>query len=452
MTKSIFKAYDIRGLVEEELNPDLAYKIGFGLAKKVFNGNSPIVISHDARSHSALLVDHLVQGLNDGGCKCALIGLASTPMNYWANVHLKAAGSIQVTASHNGPQYNGFKVSGSGASPIALANGLQEVREFIDKWNETPASKSIKNETYDLLADYLDFMAQFIALGSKPLKIVVDAGNGMAGHFLAGLQSKLPDNIELVPLFWELDGTFPNHPPDPMKEENLDALKKQIIESKADFGVAFDGDADRCVFIDENAQFISSDLMVALLAENVLNNSPRTKSPILYDLRSSAILKEVIERNGGKAVPSRVGHSFMKKGLKELDADFGGELSGHYYFKECFYTDSGLMAMLKVVNILSGKQAQSLGNLIKPFRKYFATNEISFKIEDKGKAIKLIEEKYAADALEVSHLDGLSIKHADWWFNLRESNTESLLRICLESNSAELKNQKFAEIQLLLNN
>ena len=451
--QSIFKAYDIRGIVGSELTIDLAYKIGFGLAVKVFAGKCPIVVSHDARTHSLDITESLIKGLNQGGCSTISIGLASTPMNYWANVHLKAEGSVQVTASHNGPKYNGFKVSGIMASPIGLDSGLKEVEDFIEThyFEQNAVNNSQQNTIKnDLLIDYLDFMKQFIDTSNRKLKIVIDAGNGMAGHFLPAFKELLGDKAEIIPLFWELDGNFPNHPPDPMKEENLVILKEKIKKDGADFGVAFDGDADRCVFVDENGSFISSDLIVALLAKDFLQQYP--KQTILYDLRSSAVVKEVIEENGGIPLAGRVGHSFMKKAMKDNHSVFGGELSGHYYFKDCFYTDSGLMALIKVINILSSDNNSKLSNIIKPFKKYFSTNEISFKVNNTSQIVKLIENTYSVDALETHYLDGLSIKYKDWWFNLRQSNTEPLLRLTLESVSEQICKQKLIEITNLIKN
>lgn len=447
---NIIKAYDIRGIVGQNLTEDIAYKIGIGLAQEIFEKNNPIIISHDARIHSIALTQALIRGLNENGCSTYNIGLASTPMNYWANVYLKAAGSIQVTASHNGPEYNGFKISRKNALPVGYDNGLKELEIYIKEPNlqKIPSEGNNQNKE-SLLGEYLEFMKQFINLGKKRLKIVIDAGNGMAGHFLPSLQNLLSDSIDIIPLYWELDGTFPNHEPDPMKEENLSILKEKVKEYGADCGVAFDGDADRCVFIDEKGQFISSDLIVAFLAQDFLKNSSKQET-IIYDLRSSAIVKEVIEENGGIAIASRVGHSFMKAKLRETNAIFGGELSGHYYFADCFFTDSGFMALIKVINLLSNTN-QLLSELILPLRKYHSTNEVNFKVQNAKEILTFIQAKYKSECLEISHLDGLLIKFTDWWILLRESNTEPLLRLTLESHSAQICKEKFEEVSAIIN-
>ncbi|HEX8237973.1 MAG TPA: phosphomannomutase/phosphoglucomutase, partial [Abditibacteriaceae bacterium] len=376
----IFKAYDIRGVVNESgtvgagLSIERAYLIGRGLAATVFKGqgapNSPIVVSRDMRTHSPQMAAELIRGLSEGGCDVLDMGLAATPMNYWANVHYKSGGSVTVTASHNGPEYNGFKVSGAGATPLDFSTGLNRVEEFVlhaeaDPSTVSPASKiGTVTVTEDALEQYLDFMDGFVEPGntngrvanSQPgrrLKIGIDAGNGMGGFFLPAFFARHPE-FEAVPLYWELDGSFPNHEADPLKEENLRDVQALVKQHSCDFGVAYDGDADRCMFVENTGANISSDLVTAFIAEEMLAHTPG--GPILYDLRSSRIVPEWISEHGGVPVRGRVGHSFMKRLLKEKGARFGGELSGHYYFADCFNTDSGLMAMIQIINIWRKRQ------------------------------------------------------------------------------------------------
>jgi phosphomannomutase len=469
----IFKAYDIRGIVGTGFDEETARDIGKGLAYTVFKHQSPIVISKDARSHSEKLTNALIQGLNNAGCSTIEIGLASTPMNYWANIFFKAAGSVQVTASHNGPEYNGFKVSRENTLPVGYDDGLKEVLDFIkakrlnsstyySQFIKEASNKGNNKIVENSLHEYMNFMQGFISpietkfsntdsatednWPNKKLKLVVDCGNGMAGHFMP-LFEQLNPNLKIIPLYWELDGNFPNHPPDPTKEVNLQSLKNRVLEEKADFGVAFDGDADRCVFIDENGVFISGDLIIALFAEYF--SSKKVGEKILYDLRSSAIVSEFITEINGIPIPCRVGHSYMKKMLREEKAIFGGELSGHYYFADCFNTDSALRALIQLINILRNNN-KKLSELIQKFRKYFSSNEVNFKVFNSQKIMIEIEEKFSTECVEKNHLDGLSMRFQNWWFNLRQSNTEPLLRLTLESSTKEITETQFHNMSELI--
>ena len=453
----IFKAYDIRGVVGQGLDARRAYLIGRGLAQEVFAGESPIVVSRDMRVHSPEIAGELTRGLREGDRDVLDIGLAATPMNYWANNFYGAAGSVQVTASHNGAEYNGFKVSGQGAVPLDYATGLDKVEAFVlqseNENRELAPNGQIGNLEIvnDALPRYLEWMSGFLQIeySNAPLKIGIDAANGMGGFFLREFFAR-HDWLELVPLFFELDGTFPNHEADPLKEENLRDTQRLVLENKCDFGVAFDGDADRCVFVDENGDNISSDLITALIATSMLEQFPN--SAILYDLRSSRVVAETIAACGGKPIRGRVGHSFMKRLLRENDAPFGGELSGHYYFRDCFNTDSGLMALIQVINIWGKANAQSstgiaLSQLVSPLRKYAATGEINFRVADVADTLQRIETHYAKAGATTDHLDGLTVEFADWWFNLRSSNTEPLLRLNLEAATIEERDQHRAEVE-----
>lgn len=448
----IFKAYDIRGVVGDGLSVERAYLIGRGLAAEVFSGEArPIVVSRDMRTHSPEMASELIRGLNDGGCNVIDIGLAATPMNYWANVHYNSGGSVQVTASHNGPKYNGFKVSGAGAKPLDFSTGLDRVEAFVLRAESGATLEAAQTgnarQIETALAEYFDFMTPFAASGDQAVKVAIDAGNGMAGFFLPELARRLPW-LQLVPLYWELDGNFPNHEADPLKAENLHDVEKAVPQHGCDFGVAFDGDADRCMFVDERGVSISSDLITAFIAGAMLERFPG--SAILYDLRSSHVVPESIAERGGVPVRGRVGHSFMKRLLKEKNAPFGGELSGHYYFRECFNTDSGLMALLQVLNLWRRAGGQTLSQLIAPLRRYSATGEINFRVADAPSVLRRIEANYESQGAELDHLDGLTVQMPGWWFNLRSSNTEPLLRLNLEAANESDRDAKLQEVQALI--
>jgi phosphomannomutase len=447
-----FKAYDIRGIVGQELSEERARLIGLALAQELFrDGGGPVVISRDMRGHSPALSAALAQGLCEGGCPVLDIGLAATPMNYWANVHYRARGSVMVTASHNGPRYNGFKVSASNTTPIDYSTGLDRVEARVRAWEaegdpSATGEGGTISEQAGALEEYLAWMDGFLVREGRGLKVGVDAANGMAGLFLPGWFEKR-DWLQSAPLFWELDGSFPNHEADPLKAENLRDGQALVTREGCDFGACFDGDADRCMFIDEKGQAISSDLVTALIAAHVLESSPG--SPVLYDLRSSQIVPEWIEQSGGKPVRERVGHSFMKRRLRALKAPFGGELSGHYYFADCFDTDSGLMALVQIVNILQ-KSQQPLSQLIAPLRKYSATGEINFRVPDTQSVLAHITQVYSAQGAQLDELDGLTVTLGDWWFNLRSSNTEPLLRLNLEAANPARRDAYLKEVQQLI--
>jgi phosphomannomutase len=453
----IFKAYDIRGIVDKDLSPPRAYLIGRGLAQEVFQAEGPIVVSRDMRLHSPNLAAELIRGLAEGGCDVLDIGLAATPMNYWANVEYARRGSISVTASHNGPEYNGFKVSGAGATPLDYSSGLNRVESYVlnaEAGSVPPVSAPSGKVTQidNALPAYLDFMDQFVAPGERKVKIGIDAANGMGGHFLSNFVTRY-EWLEVVPLYWELDGSFPNHEADPLKAENLEDVEKLVVANGCDFGVAFDGDADRCMFVDETGASISSDLTTALIAGAVLADTPG--SPILYDLRSSHVVPEWIKEHGGVPVRGRVGHTFMKRLLKEQGARFGGELSGHYYFQDCFNTDSGLMAMIQMLNIWRARQAEGpepLSQIVAPLRRYQATGEVNFRVADVHLVLEIIQQLYAAQGGSLDHLDGLSVQMDNWWFNLRSSNTEPLLRLNLEAPTVAERDARFAEVKSLIEN
>ena len=451
----IFKAYDIRGIVDEAISPNRAYLIGRGLAARVFNSSGSIALTRDMRSHSPGLFDELSRGLRDGGCDVVEVGLAPTPMNYWAINAYNCSGGVQVTASHNGPTYNGFKVSGANATPLDYSTGLDQVERFVDEAENgeipVPAAKIGEQRFVDeALTGYLSWMNGFTKFGDRKLRIGIDCGNGMGGFFLPEFFAS-HSQFEIVPLFFELDGTFPNHEADPLKAENLVDIQRLVREHDLDFGVAFDGDADRCMFVDESGASISSDLITALIAGEILKKGA---GPILYDLRSSRAVPEWIGEHGGTPIRGRVGHSFMKRLLVEQGAKFGGELSGHYYFADCYNTDSGLMALIQILNLLT-QNDKPLSEHIAPLRRYHATGEINYRVSDVKDTLAKIETHFASQGARFDWLDGLTAQIGDiqsggWWFNLRSSNTEPLLRLNLEARSEGERDAHLGEVQAIL--
>ena len=433
----IFKAYDIRGIYPADINEDIAYAIG--RAYITFTGAKKVVIGRDMRPHSQQLFDGISRGITDQGADVVDLGLSSTPQSYFANGTLKADGSVMITASHNPGEWNGFKLCRANAVPISGATGIMDIQEIVEKraWQD-PAAKG-KISTCDITGEYADFLRSFAKLDRK-LKVVVDYANAMGLYEIAGIR----DLFEIIPMYDEMDGTFPNHEANPLKLDTLDAIRAKVKEVKADFGAAFDGDADRCGFIDDQGEIIPMDLFTALIAQDILTKGPAT---ILYDLRSSKAVKECIEANGGKAIQCRVGHAFIKNQMRENDAVFAGELSGHYYFKQNFTAESQGLAMIMLANLICAKN-QPLHELVAPLKKYFASGEINSKVADVAPILAEIKSKYADG--HMFELDGISSEYADWWFNVRASNTEPLLRLIVEADTKELMEAKRDELLAII--
>jgi len=428
----IFKAYDIRGIVPTQLNEEMARAIGLSFqhvldAEDRANGNT-VVVSRDMRAHSPGLERALIDGLTAGGLDVVEIGLAATPMNYFAISHLEAAGGVQVTASHNPAQYNGFKFSRHGARPVSGDHGIALMEEKVKSGDLPKASRPGTTSQANVSDDYKRHVLSFLKDG-KRLKVVVDAANGMGTIDRPILEAM---NIELIPLYFELDGTFPNHEPNPLREENLRDLMRAVREHGADLGVSFDGDADRAAFIDETGQSIGSDLMTGLIAGELLKREPG--KVVVYDLRSSRAVAEYIREHGGVPMRERVGHSFIKATLRKHEGIFGGELAGHYYFRDHSYADCPLLSVVEVLNLLrsSGK---TLSALVAPLRRYAKSPEINFEVEDKQGKMDELARRYA-DA-EIDYLDGITFSYPDWWANVRPSNTEPFLRLVLEAKTPE---------------
>lgn len=424
----IFKAYDVRGIVPDEFNPEIAYKIGNALAQ--FLGAKNIVAGHDMRLHSPELFAAVKRGVTDAGVDVIDIGLCSTPACYFADGEGGYGGALVVTASHNPPRYNGCKFCREQAIPLSYEDGIEKIEAICSRGGIIKAPVPGREMKKDITGEYIRHVLSF-RRRIGPLRVAVDAGNGMAGKYIPLLFEELP--CELIPLYLELDGSFPHHEANPLKEENLADLKRLVKAKKADLGVAFDGDADRVAFVDERGHTVPNDRVTALLSQEILSRWPG--ATVVYDLRSSLVVPEEIKKMGGKPLESRVGHSYIKKIMREHNAVFGGELSGHYYFRENFYADNALIALLKVLNLLSSR-GQSLSELIRPLNRYRATGETNFEVKDKDAKIAELARVFSDG--DVCFLDGVSVRYPDWWFNVRKSNTEPLLRLNLEAKDKRL--------------
>ena len=433
MLEKIIKAYDIRGLVKDEVTPDFSFSLGVAFAKFLEIEREPatIVVGEDMRPSSAPLADAFSDGATSQGMDVIRIGLASTDMLYFASGKLNLPG-VMFTASHNPAKYNGMKLCKSGARPIGQESGLIKIRQLIEEGVPISNRPVGHVKTQELLKDYVDYLlARFPknTFKKRKLKVVIDAGNGMAGFTAPAVMEKL--NVDLVPMYFELDGNFPNHEANPIEPENLKSLQKRVKKEKADIGLAFDGDADRCFLIDENGDLVNPSALTGLIAVRELKANPG--ATIIYNLISSKAVPEVIAENGGIALRSRVGHSYIKSLMAESGAVFGGEHSGHFYFGDFWRADSGMLAALYALAELMATP-KSLSNLLQPFNRYFSSGEINSKVKDASKSIKLIKEKYQSE-YQIDELDGLTVTADSWWFNLRPSNTEPLLRLNVEADT-----------------
>jgi phosphomannomutase len=436
----IFKAYDIRGIYPGEINEKIAYQVGYHFrnildADDMARGGS-VVVSYDMRPSSVPLATALAEGLRTAGLGVIRIGLATTPMNYFAIGHLKASAGIQVTASHNPAKYNGLKLSRHDAIPVSSETGIGEIERLVTTVPVPPANPTAPLVDREIWADYRAHVLSFVRLTEPRLKVAVDVANGMATIY-----SELLDalNIELVPLFFGLDGTFPNHEANPLKPENTRDLCAAVKREGCALGVAFDGDADRAIFVDDRGEVIGADLITALLAGPVLERFPG--SPIVYDVRSSWATSEAIRAAGGVPVRERVGHSFMKATMRRIDSPFGGELAGHFYWRANFTADSSMITMIEVLNLLR-REGKACSELLEPLQRYSGTGEVNFHVDDKEGMIRSLAERFRDG--KVDYVDGISVEFADWWFNVRPSNTEPLLRLVMEARTPEMLAQKKA--------
>jgi phosphomannomutase len=434
MSTSIFKAYDIRGLVDKELTPDFAFATGVAVARFLELEREPgtVVIGEDMRPSSPTLATAFAAGVTSQGLDVIRIGLASTDMLYFASGKLNLPGAM-FTASHNPAAYNGIKLCFSGARPIGKESGLVTIEKFVKEGTPMAMRNLGVEKSQEMLEEYVDHLLSLVDVSSiRPLKIVIDAGNGMGGYTAPAVFKRL--NAEVIEMYFELDGTFPNHEANPIEPSNLKDLQKAVKKHGADIGLAFDGDADRCFLVDEKGELVNPSSLTGLIASRELKRYPA--SNVIYNLISSRAVKEVIEENGGTAVRSRVGHSYIKKLMAETNAIFGGEHSGHFYFRDFWKADSGMLAALHAIAAL-GETKTSLSKLLTPFNRYHSSGEINSTVSDAKAAMDTIEGIYGKkDGVEVDHLDGLTINGDTWWFNLRASNTEPLLRLNVEASTA----------------
>ncbi|HCO99544.1 MAG TPA: phosphomannomutase/phosphoglucomutase [Candidatus Moranbacteria bacterium] len=439
MNKSIFKAYDIRGLYPQDLNGQDAYQIGRAIVQHT--NAKTIVIGADMRTSSPEIQAGLMRGITEQGANVINIGLVSTPMLYFASWKLNVDGGVMITASHNTAEWNGLKLCKKNAVPIGEGDGMEEIRDLALGGKFTP-SETIgtleNNET--LKNEYFEYISGFFKKGLGKKKIVIDFANSV-GALDKDIFEKFPDDVEPVYLFEELDGTFPNHEANPLKLETLEALQEKVLAEKADLGISYDGDADRVGFVDEKGEIVPMDYMIALLAEETLKKYPG--GTILMDLRSSNAVREVIEEAGGKVHRCRVGHSLIKGQMRRDDAIFAGELSGHYFFEENSKAEMTTLAVITLLNLLN-ETGKTMSELTENLKRYFHSGEINSDVEDKVGMMNKLKEIYKEGTLD--ELDGVRIDFADWWFNVRASNTEPKLRLNLEAKTKELMEQKRDEL------
>jgi phosphomannomutase len=443
----IFKAYDIRGLVDIEIDVDFAFATGVAFARFLQIEREPgtIVIGEDMRPSSPLLADAFSAGATSLGMDVIRIGLASTDMLYFASGKLGLPGAM-FTASHNPAEYNGIKLCLSDARPIGKESGLATIENFVREGSPIALRNVGVEKQRDMLQEYVDHLLTLVDIRNiRPLKIIVDAGNGMAGHTAPAIFARL--NCEVIPMYFELDGTFPNHEANPLDESTLSDLKQAMIEQKADLGLAFDGDADRCFLVDERGVAVNPSALTSLIAHRELIKRPG--SSIIYNLISSRTVQEVIDENGGVGLRSRVGHSNIKKMMADSGAIFGGEHSGHFYFKEFWRADSGALAALHAIAAL-GESGTTMSALLAPYDRYVTSGEINSKVADTKVATETVQKSYTSDQVTIDHLDGLTVNGDTWWFNLRPSNTEPLLRLNVEaSTQAQMESVRDAVLSLI---
>ncbi|HYA99879.1 MAG TPA: phosphomannomutase/phosphoglucomutase [Ktedonobacteraceae bacterium] len=433
---AIFKAYDIRGIYGQDLTDEIAYRIGRAAAQ--YLNVSEIAVGRDMRLSSPQLAAALIRGITDQGVNAVDLGMTTTDELYFAVGKFNFSAGVMITASHNPGKYNGMKFCRAQAFPISLESGLADIRDLAISGNYAVPARKGQVIQKDVLDDFVQHALSFIDVSKiKPLKVVIDAGNGMAGLIMPRVFSHLP--CELVPLYFDLDGSFPNHQASPIEPENMEDLQKKVREVGADLGAAFDGDADRMFPVDEKGNIVDGSMVTAIVSNSLLHKHPG--STILYNLIVSKSVPELVSSLGGTAVRTRVGHSYIKAEMRKLNAIYGGEHSGHFYFRDNWFADSGLIAFLITLELVS-IEGKPLSELLKPLDKGVRSGEINSVVNDVQGKLKALEEKFGKDAESVDHLDGITVDYGDWWFNVRPSNTEPLLRLNVEANNLELMEQK----------
>jgi phosphomannomutase len=442
---AVFKAYDIRGVYPSQLDEDGAYRVARAYTKH-FEPRS-VALGHDMRLSSPALAASAADGIADAGADVVDLGLVGTEMLYHAVTELGLDGGICITASHNPKQYAGMKIVRRGALPVGGDSGLAEIRALAEAGFDAPGERGTMSKQ-DVWPSFVAKVLSFVDVGAiQPLRVVIDAANGMAGAMLPPVLEKLPQ-LDVVRCYFDPDGSFPNHEPNPLLPENREFIVRKVNEESADLGVAYDGDADRCFFVDDAGEFVPGDFATALMAQAVLEKSAGAK--VIYDVRASWAVPETIERAGGVPLMNRVGHAFIKQRMRAEDALFAGEVSAHYYFRQFSQADTGVVPFLVMLELVS-KSGQRLSELLRPFReRFFLTGEINTPVSDVPLKLQELKERYTGEGGRVSHLDGISIDFDDWHFNVRPSNTEPLLRLNLEALSEELMVEKRDEVLALI--
>ncbi len=450
MNEEIFKAYDVRGIYPTDINEEIAYKIGFSAVKEL--GAKKIAVGRDARPHGKSLMKEMIQGIRDAGCDVINLDMITTPMLYFASWNLDVDGAISVTASHNPIEYNGVKICRKNAVPVGLESGFNNIKNDVLNFKATSVDNIGNIQSYDIKDEYYEYVTKFANFGSKKFNIVIDCANTM-GVLDLPIYKKFSDNINVTELYCNLNNPYTAHEANPANTSTLDELREKVIETGASIGIAYDGDADRIGFVDEKGDIIPMDLITGFIAEALLKETPR--STILYDLRSSMSVKELIEEKGGKAKECRVGGPFIKPEMLKEDAIFAGEFSGHYYFKINKGGELPAYVTFILLNLMS-ETGKNISELVSTLRKYNHSGEINSKVKDSTKILNKLKEVYSNG--EFSELDGVKIifwnnnSNEKWWFSVRSSNTEPVIRLNLEANSKELMNEKLDEILNIIRN
>jgi len=444
-SSDIFRAYDVRGRYPDEINEQEAYKIGRAFVKFLKKRNPDIVIGRDNRFSSKSLKEALLKGMIDSGANVIDIGFSTSPMFYFTVAHFKFDGGVIVTASHLPSEYNGFKFVREGALPVSEKTGLKEIKNLVNREQFFRENKKGKISKKKIISEYLKFnLRGFRFIKNKKIKLIVDTANAVPGILIPYLKKALP--FKIYSLFGKLDGNFPNHSPDPLIEKNLERLKREVKLKRANLGIAFDGDGDRIIFVDEKGKRISPDLITGFLSGLILEKNPGQK--ILYDLRSSKIVREIISQKKGLPVMGRVGHSFIKERMRKENILFAGEFSGHYYHRDHYFSEAPLFVLFTILKELSETQ-KPISRLIKPYQRYFHSGEINFKIKNEEEILSKFVKKYGKG--KISRLDGLRIDFKNWWFLVRPSQTESVLRLVIEAETKKLLLKKQKELVALIN-